>query len=137
VLSFKTCAVPQEKIYLLLLEWRLGGTHSQSGCSGELNAVLSLLGFEVTALTTLWLGIQCTKYCICGKRGQCFIQKITLQMIHIWEWPIMGSFNIHLTQMCVGMPVCLLAKLIDLNSKHNPFTPFYSNLTATGWKLVC
>lgn len=44
---------------------------------------------------------------------------------------------LHLTQMCVGMPVCLLAKFIDLHSKHNPFTPFYSSLTPTGWKLVC
>jgi len=43
----------------------------------------------------------------------------------------------NLTQMCVGMPVCLLAKLIDLHSKHNPFTPFYSSLTPTDWKLVC
>jgi hypothetical protein len=97
----------------------------------------ALVNWTVTALTTLWLGIQCTKYSICGKRGQCFIQQITLQVIHIWEWLMITVFNIHLTQMCVGMPVCLLAKLIDLHNKHNLFTPFYSSLTPTGWKLVC
>jgi len=39
--------------------------------------------------------------------------------------------------MCVGMLVCLLAKLTDPHSKHNPFTPFYSSLTPAGWKSVC
>lgn len=46
---------------------------------------------------------------------------------------ISHTFN----SMCVGMPVCVLAKPIDLHSKHNPFTPFYSSLTPTGWQLVC
>lgn len=100
----------------------MGGTHSQSGCFGE----LSFLCWELNslshpdhsifpALTTLWLGIQCTKYCICGEEGSVFHSEDNSTSDSYLG--VAGDKNMsHLTIMCVCacLCVCLLNSLTSI-----------------------